>query len=354
MGAITSPSFAVTYNGGNNTTVNDGDDITNGISITGTDLVAGEEYTFRLMLKIEGLVDRFYYSYFDTPDGTSRTITLTSDNPTFTESTYQFPELFEVESQEYQLYLQRVEETTVGNTKFRPTDEQPTGLGLEEANPISFTVLDDELIPEVPEETYRNPVNYEEAPTELTITYRDDVVGYEVASEPVVEEVVEPVVEVVPEPVETKWNIPSSEFDSALSPEFELAAQPEFTVAESGKANGTSGDDFLSGTNDDDIIRARKGDDFVRGGRQADKLFGGQGNDVIIDGRGNDKIYTGAGDDFVVLGTGEDTVNLGSGDNIVVGYVEGEDTLNARGGIDFQQTEQGLLGVYDNGTVLLA
>jgi hypothetical protein len=88
---------------------------------------------------------------------------------------------------------------------------------------------------------------------------------------------------------------------------------PEFSYKY--KHNGHTyvfGNGELTGTDGNDIITALDGDSALLGGRGDDVLYGGHGNDFLDGGQGHNQVYGGGGNDIMVWHAG-DTFDGGDG-----------------------------------------
>lgn len=122
--------------------------------------------------------------------------------------------------------------------------------------------------------------------------------------------------------------------------------------------DGGPGDDALSGGPGDDVLSGGAGNDTLDGGSGGDVLLGGEGNDYYILGDLTDRFVDTSGEDtmetaadlaalpldiegLVVSGSGA-MVHANALDNLIIGSeftewtlgLEGNDTINARGGSD--------------------
>ena len=326
------PEFTVTYNGGNNTTINDGEEAV-GVSITGTNLAPGEEYLFRVL--VEDADGKCRPSDFATPNEGKAYITLTSENPTFTESAYEMPELEGVVSQEYKFYVERVEKlpeldpftgNPTGEFTLRPTSEQFTGVGFGEDTPVSFTLIDNEYVAPAPAGGGGGggsaPAPVVNPPLELGTLDADRLI-----------------------------------FDDTDNL-FNGLAGDDIIGGMGGNDQilGGGGSDAINGNWGDDLVHGNKGSDEVRGGKGNDIVRGGMGHDFLFGGQGDDQLYGGKGYDQLTGGEGADVFHLSPLDDVVTDFQVGIDSINTElvGSVDWKLTDEGLLGTYDTGSTLFA
>ena len=338
------PTFDVTYGLDQG---NDGDVIAagDGVTVTGTYLVPGEEYTFQVMFKHDGM-DGYVPADVDTDQGKANTFTLTSENPTFSESDYSFGELpDELQSRGYSFYLQRVDGQDPTTGDYTLHSDQITGDGFDENTAVTFTIINDEYVAPVSSGGGGGSSSPAPVSPEPDIDLSDvvaEITEVEVPDVVIPEEVVEAAL--------PTWNLPTGKADlrGGDAEDFERFGKEDL-ITGSGKMKGDGLDDFFRTYNEDDKLFGRGGDDFLRAGAGDDLLKGGKGDDVLFGGKGDDVLRDGKGDDFMVLGAGDDTVYLGSGDNFISDFNESADSLIAKGGIEWD----GNVGSYDNGTVTL-
>ena len=331
------PSFTVSYG---SETVNDGEVVAagDGVTITGENLTPGQDYLFGIYLDVNG-DGNYFPGSVDTPDGSKKVITLTSDNPTFTESEYTLGEISDsLQGQEYSFYFQRVEEVDNGdpnNPSYQPTTEQFTGTGLNKTTPVTFTLVNDEYVaPSGGGGGGPSPVNF-------------SGVG------------------------DTSDNVEGTSLNDRLR-----------GLGGNDILNGLDGDDFINGNVGDDYIIGGRGNDILKGGSENDELRGGNGNDFTNGNRGNDVVFGGVGDDIVRGGSEDDIINGGAGDDQLYGDKGndqltgglGADVFHLSTGVDvikdfevgvdglsglsvtnitYSDTEDGALVSYDGGSTLL-
>jgi Ca2+-binding RTX toxin-like protein len=78
---------------------------------------------------------------------------------------------------------------------------------------------------------------------------------------------------------------------------------------------GGRGDDRIYGDADDDVLYGDDGNDWVYGGYDDDNLYGGAGNDELYGEAGSDRLEGGTGNDYLDGGTGADTMIGGAGND---------------------------------------
>ena len=336
LGSIPSvpPSLTVSYGA---ETINDGDVVAagEGISVTGTNLVTGVDYTFRALISVDG--GEFRPTMVDTDQGKRLVFTLTSDNPTFSESDYSFGELKDIQSREYQFYIQRVESDGNGNGGFQPTQDQFSGVGQEETSPIVFTVIDDE---------YVAPVVFNPPSDPIKEVYEVQVQNYQVS-----------------ETVLSRLNDFDIESLEDIGYTFETVSDDDFNIVTEQTGDqemvGTPYEvqrDWISGGKASLYQQGFRGDDLIQAGQGDDIVRGGKGNDVLIGGAGDDVIYDDLGNDLMIGAAGRDEFRVGNGYNVIVDFETEFDTLVVENGSDFtlHEVSGGTLIKYDDGETFLS